>query len=262
MSNRILTISCLIFATIFLFAGCQQKQEKEVDIFAREPNLETISIPSDYASEAIESAGGLDTWIRTVELKLDCVVTFYQPDGSLYLTEQHYNIYPWSNSIEISGKEPQGDITWRLRQGRFEVLQGSGRISNSMSLLDNQCFAEAIVSIVAAPIRLIDKSVELTKHTNPVKVQGRWYDLIERRSRPNIELILRIPKAVFYQNRDNSLIDMLWIACLGGDQFLTVRGYDYHETEKGGVIIPDKIEIISTDSEGDLQNRLVKIDFK
>jgi len=262
MSNRIITTICLIFVTIFLFAGCQQKQEKEVDIFAREPNLLTISIPSDYASEAIESAGGLDTWIRTIELNLDSVVTFYQPDDSLYLTEQHYDIYPWSNSIEISGKEPQGNIIWRLRQGQFEVLQGSGRINNSMSLLDNQCFAEAILSIVTAPIRLIDKSVELTKHSNPVKVQGQWYDPIERRSRPNIELILRIPKAVFYQNRDSSLIDMLWIACLGGDQFLMVRGYDYHEIEKGGVIIPDKIEIFSTDSEGDLQKRLVKIDFK
>jgi hypothetical protein len=260
MNNRTLTKICLVLV-VFISAGCQQKQEKEVDIFAREPNLKTISIPSDYASVAIEAAGGLETWLKTTELKLDCVITFYQPDGSTYLTEQHYNIYPWSNSIEISGKEPQGEIQWRLRQGQFEVLQGSGRINNSLSLLDSQCFAEAIVNIVTAPIRLMDKSIELTKYTNPVKVQGRWYDLITKRSKPNIELILRIPKAVFYQNRESTLIDMLWIACLGGDQFLTVRGYDYHEIGKGGVIIPDKIEIFSADSEGDIQNRLIKIDF-
>lgn len=223
MNNRTLTTTCLVLV-VFLSAGCQQKQEKEVDIFAREPNLNTISIPSDYASVAIETAGGLETWLKTTELKLDCVVTFYQPDGSTYLTEQHYNIYPWSNSIEISGKEPQGEIQWRLRQGQFEVIQGSGRINNSLSLLDNQCFAEAIVSIVTAPIRMIDKSVNFEKYSKPFKVQGCWYDLIIRRSRPNIELILRIPKAVFYQNRESSIIDMLWIACLGGDQFLTVRG--------------------------------------
>ncbi len=262
MSNRFSKIIYLVLVTSFILAGCQRKQKKDVDVLAREPNLAMINVPSDYAAGAIESAGGLDVWIRTIELQLNCVVTFYQPDGSLYLTEQHYNVYPWSNSIEIFGKEPQNNFAWRLSQGRFEVLQGRGHIINSMSLVDNQCFAEAIVSIVTAPVRLLDQSVDFTKDDNPIKIQGQWYHPIERRSRANIESILRIPKAVFYQNRDNLLIDMIWIACLGRDQFLTVRGYDYHEIEEGGLNIPNRIEIFSTDSRGDLQRRLVKIDLK
>ncbi len=262
MNNRFSKIICLAFVTAFIFAGCRHKQVKDVDILAREPNLETINIPSDYAAQAIEASGGLNAWTRTIELKLNCVVTFYQPDGSLYLTEQHYNVHPWSNSIEITGKEPQGNFAWRLSEGQFEVLQGSGQIINSMSSVDHQCFAEAILSIVTVPVRLLDESVDFTKDTDPIKIQGQWYYPIKRRSKANIESILRIPKAVFYQNRDNLFFDMLWIACLGGDQFLTVRGYDYSEIKEGEIFIPHRIEIFSTDSRGNSQKRLVKIDFK
>jgi len=215
MHNRLLLIFCLVLTMVIFLVGCQQKQQKQqedVDVLDREPNLETIRIPSDYEARAIETTGGLNTWTRARKIQLDCVVTFYQPDGSFYLTQQQYIIYPWSNSIEIFGRESQGTFAWRLSSGQLEELYGNRRVTNMMSPVDNQCFAEAILNIVTAPVRILDKSVEFVRDMNPIKIQGQWYYPIERRRKTDIESILRIPKAVFYQNRNTFIIDMLSIA--------------------------------------------------
>jgi hypothetical protein len=77
-----------------------------------------------------------------------------------------------------------------------------------------------------------------------------------------------LSKAVFYQDRDSSLVDMLLFADMTGEKFLAVRGYDYTEVvrmdsqgEKEGVRVPVRIEIFRTDTRGNLQERLVKIDY-
>ena len=207
-----------------------------------------------YAIQAIEAAGG-GVWTKMEKLQLDCVVTFYQPDGSFYLTEQRYEVYPWSNSIRISAREPQGRFVWQLSEGQFDVLQGDHQIS-----VPERCFSEAILNIITAPARLLDGSVEFTKQTAAVKVRGQWYYPIGRRNKPDVESSRRLSEAIFYQDRDISLVDMIRFACIGTEKFLAVRGYDYTEIEKGGVLVPARIEIFSTDARGDSQKRLVKID--
>ena len=259
MGKRYILTNLAAIMAVGIFAGCRHE---EVDVLAREPNLQGTYIPSGYQSAALEAAGGVDAWAKVKKLQLDAFVNFYQPDDSFYLTEQTYIIYPWSNSIEIFGKEPQGDFTWRLSQGKFEVLQGLKRIPDVKSVLDNQCLAEAILSIVTAPVRFMDKSVDFTKDDNPHIIEGQWYYPILRQTKADIESILRIPRAVFYQNRDNSIIEIIWIDCPGSNQFLTVRGYDYNKIKDGKIIIPQRIEIYLTDSHNSSQRRLVKIDFK
>ena len=201
MRNWISKINCLALVMLFFFAGCQQKQEKILDVIDREPNLATIRIPSDYEARSIETTGGLNAWTKIKKLQLDCLATFYQPDGSFYLTEQQYIIYPWSNSIDVFGREPQGNFAWRLSQGQFEVLQGNRQIANIMTSIDNQYFTEAILGSVTAPVRLLDNSMEFTRDPNPINIQGKWYYPIERRINTDIESILRTHKTVFYQNR-------------------------------------------------------------
>lgn len=261
MSSRLSVLLCLVLATVVIPTGCQHNQKEDVVVLDREPNLATIHTPFDYEARAIEAVGGLNAWTRLTKIQFDSVVTYFRPDGSYYLTKQEYIFYPWSNSIEILGRESQGNFTWRLSPGQFEVMHGSRRTTNMMSPIDNQCFAEAILNIVTAPVRLLDNSVEFTKDTNPIKIQGQWRYPIVRRHNNNIESILRIPKAVFYQNRDTSIIDMLSIACLGVDQFLIIRGYYYSKMREGDIVIPHKIEMFLSDSQGYSQKRLAKIDY-
>jgi len=129
MGNRLSKTFWFVLVTAFIFTGCQWKYKEDVvEVLARGPDLEMISVPPDYVVQAIKGAGGLTGWMKTKELQLDCVVTFYQPDGSFYLTEQHHVVYPWSNSIQISAREPKGRFVWQLSKGRFDVCRIAGKV--------------------------------------------------------------------------------------------------------------------------------------
>ena len=262
MSNRISKIICLVLVGIFIIAGCEQQHEEDVDVLALTREAEVISIPSNEAMEALEATGGMNAWKKTTQLQLDCVVTFYQPDGSFYLTEQSYKVYPWSNSIQISADETQGKFVWQWSEGQFDVLQGAGQIDALSKAVPSCCFAEVILNIITAPTRFLDGSVEFSKQSAPVKIQGKWYYPIVRQ---NKDALIRLSGAVFYQDRSSSLVDMIRLACMDtgavtGQSVQYVRGYDYEVAKKGTPSIPTRIEILETDARDRSQKRLVKID--
>jgi hypothetical protein len=262
MSNRISKKICLVLAGIFIIAGCEQQQEEDVDVLTLAQEAEVIAIPSNEATEALEATGGMNAWKKTTELQLDCVVTFYQPDGSFYLTEQSFKVYPWSNSIQISADEPQAEFVWQFSNGQFDVLQGAGQIGALSKAVPSSCFAEAILNIITAPTQFLNGSVEFSKQPAPVKIQGKWYYPIVRQ---NKDTLTRLSGAVFYQDRSSSLVDMIRLACMGpsavpGQSVQYVRGYDYKAAEKAAPSIPTRIEIFETDARDRTQRRLVKID--
>jgi hypothetical protein len=253
---------CLVLVAVFVLAGCEQKHKEDVDVLARGPEVEAISPPSADAARAFEAAGGLNAWKKATKLQLNCVVTFYQPDGSFYLTEQRYEVRPWLNSIQISADEPQGAFVWKLSNGQFNVLRGAGQIDALPKAVPSRCFAEVILNIITAPARFLDGSVEFTKQSTPVKMQGKWCYPIDRKGESHAA---GISEAIFYQDRDSSLVDMIRLACLSSGAvreklILYVRGYDYQEVEKAGPHIPTRIEIFESDARDFSQKRLVKID--
>jgi hypothetical protein len=260
MSNHFSKTTCLVLVAVFIFLGCEQEQERDVEVLALGPDFETISVPPDYAARAIEAAGGFHAWTKTKELQLDCVVTFYQTDGSFYLTEQRYEVYPWSNAIQISAREPRGSFVWQLSKGQFDVIEGGAQTDELPTAAPSRCFAEVILNIITAPVRFLDGSVEFAEQGASVKIQGQWYYRINRRGKPDVETVERLAEAVFYQDRDNSLVDMILFACVDAGKLLIVRGYDCDEIERGGLLVPTRIERFSTDARGNLQRRLVKID--
>jgi hypothetical protein len=253
MSNRLIESVCVVLVSGLMLGGCKAQREQQVIVLPQEPDRSAFSAPSQYASAAIDAAGGLDAWTTTKQLQLDCVVTFFRPDGAFYLTEQSFNIYPWSNSLEISATEPQGAFAWRLSEGQFEVLQGADQVKDLPMAVASRCFAEAILEIITAPARLLEDSPEFARESAAVKIHGQWYHPIKRKG---------ATEAVFYQDRDNSVVDMIELACKAGNKSLTVRGYDYKKVEKGGPAVPTKIEIFSASSGAGAENRLVKIDCR
>ncbi len=267
MGNRFSKIIWMVLVVAFIFTGCQRKYKEEaVDVLDSGPDIDMTSVPPDYVVKAIEAVGGWNAWTRTKELQLDCVVTFYQPDGSYHLTEQHHVVYPWTNSIQISAREPQGRFVWQLSKGKFEVLQEGGQSAALPVVIGSNHFAEMILSIMTIPARFLDESAEFSKETTGLKIQGQWYYPISRLSRPVVGTELEskpafvLSKAVLYQDRDSFLIDMLVFDFMSGDSNFAVRGYDFTEVEKNGVRVPARIEIFKADARGNLQERLVKID--
>ena len=259
---RQFALCALILA--FVLSGCRQlqRQEKEEDevVLATSPDAVMTSVPSDFAAKAINAAGGLNGWTKTKEIHLASVVTLYQPDGSHYLSELQLAVYPWSNSIQVSANEPEGQLLWQLSNGQFKVLQGDDRIAELSKEVQSCDLAEAVLNIVTAPARLLDKSADFAEKGSPIKIQGQWHQPIERLPRSGILAGPRLSGAVFYQNRDNSLIDMIQFESAGTGKILTVRGYDHREIEKRGALVPAGIEIFTTDSQANAKDRLVKID--
>ena len=262
MKNQISKTICFVLAAVFVVAGCEQKQKEDVDVLTLAQEAEVISIPSNEAEQAIKATGGLDTWKKTTQLQLDCVVTFYQPDGSFYLTEQQYEVHPWLNSIQISDDEPKGTLVWQWSSGKFDVLHGPGQIDALPKAVPSCCYAEAILDIITAPVRFLDFTVKFAKSSEPVRIQGEWYYPIQRQEKV---FTSRVSEAVFYQDRDSSLVNMIRLSCTGTGFALDrtvqyVRGYDYKEVEKTGLLVPTRIEIYETDARDLNQKRLVKID--
>ena len=249
MMNRIKKTICPFLLTVLIITGCGQKQKK-MDIQTQIPS----KVPS-YITEAIETAGGLDAWTRTKKLEFDCIATFYQPDGSFYLTKQHHEVFPWSNSIRVSAQEPQGKFVWEFLRNGLSIIEGRKQEVFLPVGLDAEDFTKAILDITTTPVRLMDNKAGLTKGTRPVKIEGRWYYPIGHAESDNQ------PDIIFYQNRDSSLIDLIWFVSAKRGTPLAVRGYNYQEIKKGAVLIPAKIEIFMTDLQGVIQNRLVTIDY-
>lgn len=286
MRNRISEKVYLVFAVVFVLAGCQRipilrsfskprqgHEARMATLPGGGPEAQAISVPSDEAAQALKATGGLDAWKKAAKLQLDCVVTFYQPDDSFYLTEQRYEVRPWLNSIKISDDEPQGPFVWQLSNGRFNVLQGAAQIDALSRTVPSRCFSEAILDIITAPVRFLDGSVEFSKRSATVRIQGKWYYPIDRQVAPSAPgaaqesrpLIRNISEAVFYQERQSSLVDIIRLACAntgtaGRQTILYVHGYDYKQVEQEGPLVPNRIEIYESDARDRSQKRLVKID--
>jgi hypothetical protein len=263
-------------------AGCQQ-QTKEDSFAAAEPNAEDVAAMAAYLSEAFEAAGGVQAWVRTKRLNLDGVVTFYRPDGSFYLTEHHFEIYPWSSSIRISAKESVADFVWEFSPSKFRTVKGDVEENVAPMRVPYRDYAEAVLAVTTAPARFLDSTARFVRDSAPVKMEGLWYWPVERlcpieeQDEAGDQQVLvgaaeadedgpATPepywsKVVFYQNRASSLVNVLWFADVDEDKFLSVRGYDYAATRDKGVLIPTKIEIFDTDALGVFKERMIEIDF-
>jgi hypothetical protein len=234
MMKRLSNMSlCLVFAvtvaSLATAAGCGIGHRQEV---------KTEVVVPDYVTQAIEATGGRQAWTKTKKLEFDCVVTFYNADGTYYLTEQHHQILPWANSIQISATEPPTATPYH-------------------------CYEEEILDMMTTPVRLLDSNDIFTKRTSPVKRQGLWYYPIEQDGSEKLDT--KYDKVVFYQNTDSSLVDTICFVGTNqqaGHRGIAVRGYDYRKVESNGVLVPGRIEIFKTDDWGRLRQRLVKIDYK
>lgn len=258
MVNWISKTIWLVLVMVLAVAGCEQEQTEEK---GREQLVDLSTHKPPYISQAIEASGGLKAWSKTQKLEFDCVVSFYELDGSFYLTKQHHEIYPESGLIRVSAQEPQGKMVWEYSPDGLRIIKGPKKADFLPIGLGAEDYVKAVLDITTAPMRLLDSKAELTKDTTSVKIEGNWYYPIRQARTDQTDSGPYQPKYVFYQNRGNSLVDMLWFLGVDGGTTLTVRGYNYQEVQKGGVVVPAKIEFFITDVSLVMQHRLVKIDY-
>jgi len=262
MSNHLSNVVWLVVVGMLVAAGCAPQISPEVNALAVGPDAEALVVESEDARLAIEAAGGLAAWTKTRKVDFDCVSTFFQPDGTFYVTEQRYEAFPWSNSLRISGVEPAGEYAWQLLQGRLGVLQGVSQYDGLNVGLDSGCIAEGILSVMTAPVRMLDQSVEFRVSGQMVKLEGHWYKPLKRVAKADVPDALGLRDAAFYQKRSSARVDVVLLKCARGDGVLIARGHDYTLLGKGGIAVPSKIELFKADAEGRVRQRIVQIDVK
>ncbi|MBN1975272.1 MAG: hypothetical protein JW787_16635 [Sedimentisphaerales bacterium] len=259
MNNKCIKIVCTLMMFIVL-TGCEKSVKQDDVGLAKEPLAEMLALPSEFASQALEQTGGLEAWGKVRQLRLDCIVTFYNKDAGYYLTEQRYEIYPWSNSVVVSGKESKDSYKWQLSKGKFDILEGTGQLRNFNNQIDSGCFAEAILNLVTAPTKFLDKSMVYTRDTTDVNIQGRWCYPITMNPAGGSVSSASVNNTVFYQNRAGSLVDMILMTCGGDNASFLVCGYDYKKVKGKDVSVPNRIEIHLAGKDNISQRQLFRID--
>lgn len=278
MCARVSRPAVLIALMVVAFTGCGRQAVQEevlnVDALAVGPDQEGLAPRPSYVTAAADAGGGLATWMQCKSFHVETVVTFYQQDGSFYLTEQDIDVYPWSDAIRISAQEPRATFVSLLAQGQYRLVEGDHNLDVSGLEVSHQDYAEALLEIMTTPARLLGRDVMLTRRPEAVRIKGQWYYLIAAEYAPTetvskeggretvTEVDPHWTQGIYYQNRDRLLIDTIWLANPAKRKFVLVRGYDYTPVEEGSVLVPTKVEMFQTNSDAEPDRRLVQIDLK
>jgi len=257
-------------------AGCGQQAVEsptgDGNLLATGPDNEALAAPPEYVSEILESSGGLDLWELQSRLHADGVVKLYQPDGSFYLSEHDLEVYPWSNAIRVEANEPRARFVWQLAEGRYQMLAGQAPLDVSPLAGSYETYADAVLHMVTAPVRLLDEEAELYREPAPVRIRGQWYQRItakyypartaskERGGEARPEVKFDWTDGIYFLNRGAGLIDMLWLGNETRQEYVMVRGYDYPLAGPGVLRVPSKVEIFRADAEGNVKERLAELD--
>ncbi len=277
MRTRVIRRAVLIGLMTLTLIGCgrqvAQTSEDDGSLLAIGPDQTALAAARpEYILAAVEAAGGLPTWMRCKQFDHLAVVTAYRSDGSYYLTEHAFAVYPWSEALRISAQEPQAAFLWQLVRDRFELREGNARLDVSPLGGAYQDYASGVLQIVTAPARLMDRTTRLSRRPLPVQIRGQEYDPIEARfavrttaaedeKEASVAVESYWTNGIYYQNRQTSRIEMIWLANASRQDFMVVRGYDYAAVARDGVFVPTEIEVFRSDAEGRIGQRLVKIDL-
>ncbi len=277
MISRVICGAVVVASVVVILTGCDRQVAQgpleDPDLLATSPARETLPVPRPWVASAFEATGGMGTWLKCRQLKLSTVVTARQQDGSVYLTEHDFRVYPWSDAIQVLACEPQADIACQVVCGRYGPPPGD--LSQAVSPL-SECYreyADAVLQITTAPVRMLERNVALTRRPLAVQVAGQWYHPLEAKYRAK-EIVSRAQgreetvvvepywtQGIYFQSQDRFLVDMIWLANPAGQKFLVVRGYDYAKGA-GGVLIPTKIEVFQSDPDVNFGPRLALVDLK
>lgn len=271
----------LIGLVAVALAGCSQPVAEEpmpvpvtdADALAVTPDADMLSVPSEDASVLLEASGGLPLWKWQKKLNARCVVKFYRPDDSFYLTEQDITVYPWSKAVRISASEPRSKFVWQLVDGQYALLVGDPSLDVSPLSGQFQGYSSAILQIVTAPVRFMDRGVEFHRVPTPERVRGKWYQRFTAKpsakkvSGPNGAVVVEPhwTEIIYFMNRADALVDMIWLGNETRNEYLVVRGYDYSDmdSEQEGVLrVPAKMEIFRSDAEVTIYERIAEISLK
>lgn len=272
MVARVMRSTVLVVLTGVTLTGCGRQGAKEsavaFDLLATGPDAKAAPTPPSFVAAALDAAGGLAAWERCKRIEFQGTVAAYEDSGSFYLTEHDFTLCPWSDAIQVTAHEPRADFRWQVVRGRCHLRQVDPNLDVSPLQGWNGDYADAVLQIATAPVRLLESIPALTSRPAAVQITGQWYLPIDADSQAkNAGAKDQAAEAywtqeTYFQSQGGSLVDMIWLANPATRRFVMVRGYDYVRDTATSVLIPTKIEVFRSDPEANLGPRLALIDLK
>ena len=276
MVARVMPSAVLIVLTSLTLTGCGRQVSKEsapnFDLLATGPAQKVLPTVRPGVSEAVDAAGGLETWKQCTRIEFGAVVKACARDGSFYLTQQDFVLCPWSDAIQVTAHEPQAEFVWQVVGGRYYLPQVDPDLDVSPLGSERCDYAYAVLQIVTAPARMLENGLVLTPRPAVVQIDGQWYRPIDAqhaekdnsgakaRGKGGVEP--HWTQSIFFQDQSRPLVDMIWLGDPDARKYLIVRGYDYAKVTGSDVKVPTKIEVFQSDPDANLGPRLALVDLK
>jgi hypothetical protein len=267
-----------MLVTALTLTGCGRQMASspsaDADPLATIPDRESIAVRADYVTASVDAAGGLSAWMKCTALTGESVVTIYESDGSFYLTEHAFRVYPWSDAVRVVAREPRGRFVWLIVGEQYTRVEGEPGLDVSGLQISSREYAEAVLQIVTAPARLFERGVKITRKPRSVRIRGQRYILMQARY-PSRQVVFESDgeetsvtiepywtEGVYYQNQQSFLVDMIWLANPAKQRYLLARGYDYTPMTEEGALIPTKVEIFESNPDAAIGPRVAQIDLR
>jgi len=235
MKNELL-LGIVSFVLIGLMvAGCNETERNETEVASEEI--------------AIAQPGG-------EYISAGCVATFFNSDGSRYITNQQHNIYPVAQKISVSSTEPAGDFSCQFSQSGFIVssspnVLGSSRVIPGHTL--DRDMTQLVLAAFSAGSGLLDGLTELGE---PEKISGQLYQPLQSRIYCHEQICL-----TFYRNINSRVIDVVRFKDSNSARYLFCRSFNYQKISGLARPVPTKIDIFDTDKAGLLLGQLLQLKY-
>lgn len=222
---------CVVFVSVI---GCQ-KRSAGVN-------------PAESVRQAM-----VDKHVTGCEISAECIVTFFDSNGSRYVSQQQHTIYPEDSAIIIKATEPEGDYEWVLLNGVFTVAKGDSS-KLPVTVCSNEIAQVIVLSISASGGYLGDKAGELF---DPVSIAGRIYRPIVIYGGDNPSITKKV-----YRDASSFEIDWVEIANSSNNTVYAARNYNIRNLSETDKLMPTSIDIYDTDKDGRPSDCIMKIEYK
>jgi len=177
-------------------------------------------------------------------LTLNCIVSYYQPDGSVYYTEQVHKIYPEIDVIVFTAAEPQGKYEWSVIAGEFSGPKTSKEDPISSEIMFDKAIAKALQALYLA------NSSSPVSETSVISgavlnLDGQLYDKVNSGN----------DTVALFKNRRTNKIDT---AKINTNRPYILRSYNFQKIANSNSILPTKIDVLA---EKNLNERLLIAQF-
>lgn len=183
-----------------------------------------------------------------------CVVSYFNADGSYYLTEQQHQFCNEPQKLKIWTQEPAGTFEWQLTGDALTAIEGGNKLQElERTLVDRNIARVILTSMLAGSGLGIDLS---TVQSEAVKIDGKWCEMFDLGSTGNGWASERI-----YRSKETSQVEMVELKDTENNITVRARCYNYSYSDKLNRDVPKKIDILTGNLAGDAMKLSARIKY-